>query len=242
MAYTALPLVLSALDIKLSSITYQITPKMGFNPLEAYSKMMKCFQDQFDGTEEVSAIMDHILSEAEPHLRKLCMQITPARFPSSRNNNNDWYEIFLRHPKLHLRVAMTFDLSFSRGRFPEDEDFPRQLRADRLDDQMMQHIVSVKETSPRKANFHDDDELVSAVLQATSSSAENFLLPPELLPARTDLDFLDLFAEDDASRNVSSAADCDEFMDAFLDIGDHGGGEQDWEQTVMDLFEQPIPG
>lgn len=240
MAYTALPLVLSALDLKLSSITYQIGPKLGFNPLEAYSKTMKCFQDQFDGTEEVSAIMDRIFSEAEAHSRQLSAGNKSASLPSPRNDNNDWYEIILRHPKLHLRVAMAFDLSFSKGRFPEDEDFPTQLRADRLSDQMMQQILSVEEPPPIEIEVHDD-QLALMSLQVTRTPEQKFLSPTEIPPTRTDLDFLDLFMRKDDGRESPAAIDT-VFMDGFLDIDGHGGGEKDWEQTVMDLFELPIPG
>lgn len=239
MAYTALPLVLSALDIKLSSMTYQMSPKRGLNALDAYSKTIKCFQDQFDGTEEVLSTMERILSEAEAHSRRLALQKKAATSTSAGDNNKDWYEIFLQHPKLHLRVAMAFDLSFSRGRFPEDEDFPRQLRTDRLGERIKQQFFSMKE-SPRGEDSFLDDELASVLLHVTKSPAQSFIGRPESLPTRTDLDFMELFADEDPDQHISMPTELD-FIDSPLDE-EYGGGEQDWERTVMDLFDQCIPG
>ncbi|OCK78340.1 hypothetical protein K432DRAFT_269057, partial [Lepidopterella palustris CBS 459.81] len=125
-AYTALPLVLSALDEKLSTNSWQTSRPFVF---DVYTKAMSQYRNQYDGTEEVSSAMNRILLEAELHSRKLCLTSpTAPRTVSATTNPKDWYELFVQHPKLHLRVALSFDISFSRGKFPEDSDLPRELR------------------------------------------------------------------------------------------------------------------
>ncbi|PMD32631.1 hypothetical protein L207DRAFT_396203, partial [Hyaloscypha variabilis F] len=123
-AYTALPFVLSALEIKFSNIppTPSFPICVPLDTLQTYTETMNCFQSQYEGAEEVNYIMDRLLWEAEYHLHNLSLheheQLSFGR--ESKYGSG----ILAQSPKIHLRVVFAFDLSFSRGRFPNDSDFP----------------------------------------------------------------------------------------------------------------------
>lgn len=45
---------------------------------------------------------------------------------------NDWSDVFLRRTNCYLRIVTTVDLSFSKGEFPEESDFPAILNSSKL--------------------------------------------------------------------------------------------------------------
>jgi hypothetical protein len=234
-AYIALPSVLSALDLKLSSKAHPMTPEENLTPLEAYTKTMKCFQDKFDGTEEVSSTVDRIFHEAETHIQKLSLQHSTVALSVAPDKNRNWYEIFVRYPRLHLRVAMAFDLSFSRGRFPKDEDFPRELRADRLDDSP-KHSTAWEELS---GDDSVDDVAPPVMLQkATKSPSPRNPMSLSRALSPTNLDFLELFAGGTMEHDVSLSADLD-MMDGFYHVATPLEGDGDtWQTDIMTFFDE----
>ncbi|KAK6194045.1 hypothetical protein LQW54_011847 [Pestalotiopsis sp. IQ-011] len=125
-ACTALPLVLHIIDVKLSSYNKNNAP-FGSNPQEVVKQhrlnilieAMKTYQPQYDGVDYVSETIRHIVTLAQLD--------TPAA-PSSANHINDWQDILASQPGSYLRLAMTMDLSLSKGRLPEESDFPASLR------------------------------------------------------------------------------------------------------------------
>lgn len=80
---------------------------------------MKTYQPQYDGVDYVSETIRHIVTLAQLD--------TPAP-PSVANPINDWQDILASQPGCYLRLAMTMDLSLSKGRLPEESDFPASLR------------------------------------------------------------------------------------------------------------------
>ncbi|KAH6663322.1 cutinase transcription factor 1 beta [Plectosphaerella plurivora] len=130
-AVTALPLVLHILDAKLSSTQ----KKSSQRPMSTQSvakqhrlniliEAMKTYQWQYDGVDWVSETIRHIINLAQLD--------APVSDPSQATDDDapisDWTDILASQPSSYLRLALTMDLSLSKGRFPEDADFPVSLR------------------------------------------------------------------------------------------------------------------
>lgn len=123
-ACTALPLVLNILDVKLSATTKGSS--MDSNAATAHKQhrlnilieAMRTYQPQYDGVDWVSEIVRHI--------------VNMAQIDNSNSQNpkgiNDWTDILASQPGSYLRLALALDLSLSKGRLPEDGDFPVSLR------------------------------------------------------------------------------------------------------------------
>ncbi|KAI1331336.1 hypothetical protein F5Y16DRAFT_422889 [Xylariaceae sp. FL0255] len=111
-ACTALPLVLHILDVKLSA--------QGDRNREA----MKTYQPQYDGVDYISETIRHIINLAELDQPKKRNTGTTT----AAGNVSDWKEMLASHPGFYLRLAMTMDISISKGRLAEESDFPVGLR------------------------------------------------------------------------------------------------------------------
>ncbi|KAI1855664.1 hypothetical protein JX265_006067 [Neoarthrinium moseri] len=126
-ASTALPLVLHIIDVKLSTYNKNNTSVIS-RPQDAVKQhrlnilieAMKTYQPQYDGVDYVSETIRHIVTLAQLD--------TPAPPSSTSNNITDWQDILSSQPGCYLRLAMTMDLSLSKGRLPEESDFPASLR------------------------------------------------------------------------------------------------------------------
>ncbi|KAL2755720.1 hypothetical protein ACRALDRAFT_1082152 [Sodiomyces alcalophilus JCM 7366] len=130
-ACTALPLVLHILDVKLSAPSTPFSkqsPSSSGDPntssavkqnrLNILIEAMKTYQPQYDGVDQVSETIRHIVN-----LAQLDLPPTAPTRPIS-----DWTDILASQPSSYLRLALTMDLSLSKGRLPEDRDFPASLR------------------------------------------------------------------------------------------------------------------
>jgi hypothetical protein len=148
-AYVALPLVLHILDVNLSTTPVQIAQKQG--RLNIYMQAMKGLQSQYDGTDEVWNFIKSVVEYASiVSLGQLQPPQEPPRLPhrdgsasklidsigsfSSRalvpaTDASDWGRMLLKNPTLYLRLTHTIDLCLSRGRYPEDSDFPLLLKS-----------------------------------------------------------------------------------------------------------------
>lgn len=126
-ACTALPLMLNILDVKLSSFAKDSV--LDSNAASAHKQhrlnilieAMRTYQPQYDGVDWVSEIVRHIVNLAQidgPGLSKT----------STKSPINDWTDILALQPSSYLRLALALDLSLSKGRLPEDGDFPVSLR------------------------------------------------------------------------------------------------------------------
>ncbi|KAK9777243.1 putative Zn(2)-C6 fungal-type domain-containing protein [Seiridium cardinale] len=125
-ACTALPLVLHIIDVKLSTYNKNTTSVISSSQqavkqhrLNILIEAMKTYQPQYDGVDYVSETIRHIVTLAQLD--------TPAP-PAVSNPIKDWQDILASQPGCYLRLAMTMDLSLSKGRLPEESDFPASLR------------------------------------------------------------------------------------------------------------------
>ncbi|KAM0335495.1 hypothetical protein ACHAQA_000543 [Verticillium albo-atrum] len=132
-ACTALPLVLHILDVKLSSSAQRASGSSQLDPntqsalkqhrLNILIEAMKTYQPQYDGVDWVSDTIRHIVNLAELDPPK-----DGANAPAGGAAISDWTDILASQPSSYLRLALTMDLALSKGRLPEDADFPVSLR------------------------------------------------------------------------------------------------------------------
>jgi hypothetical protein len=143
-AYAALPLVLHVLDVKLSSTRSQCAIKQ--RRLQIFMEAMQVLQSQYDGTDRVSDYIEKLiryLATGNP-IKPTTMScnerynaggnhIQPSAIPEKSGPIiNDWSDVFLRRTNCYLRIVTTVDLSFSRGEFPQESDFPAILNSSKL--------------------------------------------------------------------------------------------------------------
>ncbi|KAH7000026.1 fungal-specific transcription factor [Ilyonectria destructans] len=125
-ACTALPLILNILDVKLSapakdpSLDSNAASALKQHRLNILIEAMKTYQPQYDGVDWVSEIVRHVVNLA---------QLDNTNAQGSQNSNiTDWTDILALQPSSYLRLALALDVSLSKGRLPEDGDFPVSLR------------------------------------------------------------------------------------------------------------------
>ncbi|KAI0141635.1 hypothetical protein GGR57DRAFT_403338 [Xylariaceae sp. FL1272] len=139
-ACTALPLVLHILDVKLSihnkdngataDNKSQIALKQ--SRLNILIEAMKTYQPQYDGVDYISETIRHIIN-----LSQLDHPSTTAKTSTTNQGTtdssaqptiSDWADMLASQPGYYLRLAMTMDISISKGRLAEESDFPVGLR------------------------------------------------------------------------------------------------------------------
>ncbi|KAL4789283.1 hypothetical protein BDV19DRAFT_395188 [Aspergillus venezuelensis] len=116
------PLLLSALDVKISSTKSQsATRKRRFR---YYANLMQVFQSRYDGTDTIAAFIQRTLVLAEdmfppPH---------GGRVPAGRSRKcNSWSELFCNRPEVYLRLSRSLDMALKRGYFPQTTGAHRHL-------------------------------------------------------------------------------------------------------------------
>jgi hypothetical protein len=128
-AYTALPLILTALDLKLSSDPAEATARR--LELEVYVEVMRLYRKRFDGVEQLSSVVERLLNDAEPETRRICSTSGTTTLERSlvvSKKSKDWSDILKQRPKVYLRLALALDMALSRGSFPQESDFPTDYR------------------------------------------------------------------------------------------------------------------
>ncbi|KAH6665007.1 cutinase transcription factor 1 beta [Halenospora varia] len=148
-AYVALPLILHILDVKLSSTRSQCAIRQ--RRLQIFMEALQVLQSQYDGTDRVSDYIEksikYLVVETQsndgtptdyPERRGVGMNNSVLASPSSAayekpgQTINDWGDLFMRRTNCYLRTVVTVDLALSKGQFPEEHDFPMNLRSDKL--------------------------------------------------------------------------------------------------------------
>uniref|UniRef100_A0A8H7N7F7 Zn(2)-C6 fungal-type domain-containing protein n=1 Tax=Bionectria ochroleuca TaxID=29856 RepID=A0A8H7N7F7_BIOOC len=136
-ACTALPLVLNILDVKLSSRQQQqaggnldrnAAAALKQHRLNILIEAMKTYQPQYDGVDWVSEIVRHIVNLAQIDDGSAGEDGGTGGGQQQTNGITDWTDILASNPSSYLRLALALDLSLSKGRLPEDGDFPVSLR------------------------------------------------------------------------------------------------------------------
>ncbi|KAF4978188.1 hypothetical protein FZEAL_5384 [Fusarium zealandicum] len=125
-ACTALPLILNILDVKLSAtskdqnLDSNAVSALKQHRLNILIEAMRTYQPQYDGVDWVSEIVRHVVNLAQ----------LDDSTPQGNNNSGltDWTDILALQPSSYLRLALALDVSLSKGRLPEDGDFPVSLR------------------------------------------------------------------------------------------------------------------
>ena len=145
-AYTALPLILTALNFKMSSDPIEATARR--HQLEVYVEAMRLYRKKYDGTEQLSAVVEKVLSDAEPETRRICSTSganTPERSLALSSKSKDWSDILNQRPTVYLRLTLGLDMALSRGKFPDATDFPASCR-----------IAEIDEKDDRDAFFNEE--------------------------------------------------------------------------------------
>ncbi|KAI0149822.1 fungal-specific transcription factor domain-containing protein [Hypoxylon sp. NC0597] len=135
-ACTALPLVLHIIDVKLSSQNRNKRSSADSDPHQAAKQQrlnilieaMKTYQPQYDGVDYISETIRHIIN-----ISRLDAPANIGGFPNfcsdgKQSKISEWTDILASQPGYYLRLAMTMDLCFSKGRLAEESDFPANLR------------------------------------------------------------------------------------------------------------------
>ncbi|KAJ3543637.1 hypothetical protein NM208_g3468 [Fusarium decemcellulare] len=116
-----LPLVLNILDMKLSSPMTHSSNLSSNNTqqhLNLLIQVMRAYWSRYDGVDWVSEIIRHISG---------LVQLDGSEIRRS-NSITNWADVFAFQPRSYLRLVLALDLSLSKGRLPQDGDFPLKLR------------------------------------------------------------------------------------------------------------------
>lgn len=184
-ACAALPTVLSILDVKFSapnntSTESSTTRSVGLKQhrLNVLVEAMKSYRPQGEGVDWVSEIMRHVSN------------LTVPGDPRTRNGQqhlgvSDWASVRDLEPSSYLRLALALDVNLSKGRLPEDGDFPASLRGLLTDDFSRPTAPVQMDTSSRKRNRIGVDEVpgLDPALAASLDITVDFMPP---LPSESD--------------------------------------------------------
>ncbi|KAI1342803.1 fungal-specific transcription factor domain-containing protein [Xylariaceae sp. FL0016] len=143
-ASTALPLVLHIIDVKLSSHHNSLKGQQALKQhrLNILIEAMKTYQPQYDGVDYISETIRHIinLAQLDPPSNA---DLLPLQHEGGHGHGHgsggggglhqqpaiaDWTDILASQPGCYLRLAMTMDISLSKGRLARESDFPVKLR------------------------------------------------------------------------------------------------------------------
>ncbi|KAI1827490.1 hypothetical protein F4861DRAFT_366671 [Xylaria intraflava] len=141
LSFTAMPLVLHIIDVKLSSHNKRsrATPDekrrtaLKQHRLNVLIEAMKTYQPQYDPVDYISETIRHIvnLAQVDPQSSSIS-SITSAAAEDPTNSMqttiSDWTDILASNPSSYLRLSMTMDISISRGRLAKETDFPAKIR------------------------------------------------------------------------------------------------------------------
>lgn len=136
-ASSALLLVLHILDVNLATTPTQMAQKQG--RLNVYMEAMNELQSQYDGTDEVRNFIQAVVEYCTVSILRpepISPSIGDGSTSHHANSNGgvgapisvtvarDWGHLLVHHPSLFFRLSYTIDLSLSKGRYPDDSDFP----------------------------------------------------------------------------------------------------------------------
>ncbi|KAJ2905581.1 Cutinase transcription factor 1 beta [Zalerion maritima] len=176
---TALPLFLYVLDIRVLSLSRapevsQLEIKQ--DRLNVLVEAMKTYQPQYDSVDWITKTISQVIRLA----RLECDQSGGGGSEDSNSRNSrgemgasmaDWTDILSFRPGWYVRLALTMDLTLSKGRLPEDRDFPVGLR-DFLASGIKQYQPP-QERGPEESKDFDDEnqDYVAAAAAAAGIDA-----------------------------------------------------------------------
>lgn len=137
------------LDVKLSSTKSQHSIRQ--RRLQVFLEVMNVLQSMYDSTDRVSDAIEQLIGYLGPddllqNTRSSTIAeswetqcSSPAIFSSnsassetSSSTINDWSDVLLRRRSCYLRIVITLDIAFSKGRYPKETDFPEPLQSSHL--------------------------------------------------------------------------------------------------------------
>ncbi|KAL4914851.1 hypothetical protein BDW62DRAFT_213144 [Aspergillus aurantiobrunneus] len=149
LAYVAMPLVLTAIDLKLSPSASEMDRRR--RRLDSLGEIVRHSGRVYDVTDFVTAGTNHILRLAYMTSQHLFLrwdqeqpQLTAKRGssptqissngmelvePSTAGRANTWHEAFLRFPRAYLLISTSVDYSLAVGRLPYDNALPELVRS-----------------------------------------------------------------------------------------------------------------
>ncbi|KAL4935929.1 hypothetical protein BDV06DRAFT_233841 [Aspergillus oleicola] len=154
LAYVAMPLVLTAIDLKLSPSAAEMERRR--RRLDSLGEIVRHSGRVYDVTDFVTAGTNHILRLAYMTAQHLFLRwdqdsqgqntsterrgSSPLQVVSSSSNSmemepaspgraNTWHEAFLRFPRAYLLISTSVDYSLAVGRLPFDNALPELVRS-----------------------------------------------------------------------------------------------------------------
>jgi hypothetical protein len=130
-ACIAMPLALHVVTARLSSLSNELTldpqstesastSASNQNRLDVLVETMKSFFPQYYGVEWVKETARHVANLAQNDSQFLSR--------AGQVSITDWNQILATRPTWYLKIFWTVDLCISKGKLPEEHDFPAWLR------------------------------------------------------------------------------------------------------------------
>ncbi|RAQ73039.1 hypothetical protein COH20_007456 [Aspergillus flavus] len=145
LAYTAVPLVLTAIDVKLSPTPAEMTIRK--RRLERLGEIVRHSRMLYDVADYVAAGTNHILQLAYITTQEAFLRCSTNAIGSSQmeiesssggmsldasvlnaKRVTNWYDAFLSSPRAYLRISVSLDYSLATGRLPYDNALPLLVR------------------------------------------------------------------------------------------------------------------
>ncbi|WYZ40890.1 hypothetical protein EsH8_IV_001231 [Colletotrichum jinshuiense] len=124
-ACIAMPLALSVVSARLAAVNGEfsfespISAASSKRHLEVLMGAMKSFLPQYDGVE--------LVKETVKRAADLAQADTQAQPANTGPVITDWTHHLAKNPSLYMKMTMAIDMSISKGRIAEDNDFPAWL-------------------------------------------------------------------------------------------------------------------
>ncbi|KAE8420413.1 hypothetical protein BDV36DRAFT_293300 [Aspergillus pseudocaelatus] len=145
LAYTAVPLVLTAIDVKLSPSPAEMVIRK--RRLERLGEIVRHSRMLYDVADYVAVGTNHILQLAYITTQEAFLQCRTNAIGSPQmqiesssagmsldasmlnaNRVTNWYDAFLSSPRAYLRISVSLDYSLATGRLPYDNALPLLVR------------------------------------------------------------------------------------------------------------------
>ncbi|KAF5622369.1 cutinase transcription factor 1 beta [Fusarium sp. NRRL 25303] len=232
LACLATPLTLHTITARLSSLSNQLScnesveagsaPASNQDRLKALVETMNVFFPQYYGVEWVRQTVRHVANLAQ--IDSQCL------FKASGNSLTDWSQILRSQPNMYLRMIWTVDVCISKGRQPEEFDFPSWLRC------LLKRSKGSR-TRPNRQSYTTeqatdqanlvDDELLAFITDPKLSAAEEDTFGEQLLEM-----FNPQKPYDQQSRNG--------LVDCGTSQGAVGGMDWDLVEAIHDVTENML--
>ncbi|KAM5364609.1 hypothetical protein ACJZ2D_011390 [Fusarium nematophilum] len=157
-AFIAIPLLFHILDAKFlypDKLTADL--KARHRRLRVLINTLKEYRPRYDGMEWFSYALRYVVNLAQFHSTSL-----------SKGSVASWTDLLTQEPSFCLRLTLTIDLSLSRSKIPEDQDFPMALRGVLRPKIGLIRELALEEPSPSKRQRETSLHHIDLELEAGS--------------------------------------------------------------------------